>query len=201
MALGFGGQYIVVVPDHDVVAVFTSGMPGVRFASPESLVADYVLGSIVADGPLPRDPDGIDRLAAAVEALGTAPEATAPDLPALVADVAGVRYEFRPNDFGNEWFEFTFGEDTAGFEFEDRDGPIEVEVGLDGRFRVSEAWGLPWAWRGTWADADTFRVEYHIVGLAQRGTLSFTFDGDLAHLLFTEVVTGTTQSSTADRVG
>jgi hypothetical protein len=201
MALGFGGQYIVVVPDHDLVVAFTSGLPGNQFGEPEQLTNYYVVGAIASEHPLPPNPDASSRLAAAIAAAGATPEPVPVGLPEMAAAIDGARYEFRDNDFGNDWFTISFADGAAVLGFKDVDGPIEVVVGLDGRFVTDEAWGRPWAWRGAWAQDDTFVIEYQTIGHTPRGTFQLTFDDDVAHLLFREVATGANQSSTADRVG
>ncbi len=66
MALGYAGQYIVVIPVHDLVVVFTSDLPEERFFEPERLTVEYVVRAVESDDPLPPDPDAQARLAAAV---------------------------------------------------------------------------------------------------------------------------------------
>ncbi|MBU1749474.1 MAG: beta-lactamase family protein [Chloroflexi bacterium] len=69
MALGYAGQYIVVVPDQDMVVVFTSDLAEQDFFTPETLLKTYILPAAVSDGPLPANSDGVALLEARAKAL------------------------------------------------------------------------------------------------------------------------------------
>ena len=60
---------------------------------------------------------------------------------------------------------------------------------------------LPVALRGAWRDDNTFVIEYQVIGQVERGTLEFTFEGDVVDVTAREPATGTIESSTADRAG
>ncbi len=217
-AYGAGGQVIFVVPDRDLVVVFTSGLPPSRELLPKRLLEQYVLEAAQSE-PLPPDPDAQARLTAAISAAGSAPEPSAVDVPDVADTIDDSRYQFRPNQFGHRWFTLTFDDDSARLEFagllgelgavppevlallgyRDLDKPIEIEVGLDGRFVIDEAWGRQWASRGTWVTESTFLIEYHIIGQVQRGSFRIRFEDDLAHLSFREERSGVVQASTAER--
>jgi CubicO group peptidase (beta-lactamase class C family) len=197
-ALGFGGQYIIVAPEIDVVAVFTSGLPGAEFTVPRDLFERFVVGAISADDALPPNPAGearIDMLTAAAAAAPAAREV--PEPPVLATELSGRRFFFDPNDAEFSWFRFDFGPDEARFRFEDRDGPIDVAVGLDGVPRVSDAWGSPWAFTGEWIDDRTFEISWVIVGRAARGSFEFSFGADQVDLWFRVVTTGSTNQAVA----
>ncbi len=51
----------------------------------------------------------------------------------MAALVDGVRYEYRPNDWGWEWFEIELRSDTAVLREANTEGLIELAVGLDGQ--------------------------------------------------------------------
>jgi len=199
MAQGFGGQYIIVVPDQDLVVVFTSGLFGERQGQPEQFTTEYVLSAVSSNAPLPPNSDAQARLAAAVAAARTGPEPANIEMPEMAAAVDGIRYEFRTNELGAGWFMIRFGGDSAVLMTEDVDGPTELEVGLAGRFVTDEA--VPVTARGTWRGVDTFVIEYQVIGQVERGTLEFTFEGDVAHVKSVERATGVVETSVADRVG
>jgi len=71
MALGYAGQYIVVVPDQDMVVVFTSDLAERDFFTPETLLQTYILPAVISGGPLPANPDGVALLESRVKALAT----------------------------------------------------------------------------------------------------------------------------------
>lgn len=198
MALGFGGQYIVVDPDHDLVVTFTSGLSPDRFSLPRQLTNVYIIPAIAGDSPLPSDTAAQGRLAAATEATRAGPEPTSQELPELAAKVDGVRFEYRENDEGNEWFELEFEGGTAVYRFQDATGIFSLEVGLDGRYLVDSV--LPVAMRGSWVLDNRFRIEYQILGQIQRGTAEFIFDGDAATVRANDVALGDIATFVADRV-
>lgn len=70
MALGYAGQYIVVLPAQDAVVVFTSDLPEDQFFVPRDLVDRMIIPAMGSDQPLPENLDGLERLAAAVAAVG-----------------------------------------------------------------------------------------------------------------------------------
>jgi len=199
MAQGYGGQYIVVVPDDDLVVTFSSGLVGESHSMPEELTVEYVLPAVSSDQPLPPDRDAQARLAAAVISASSGPEASVAEMPAMAAAVDGIRYDFRPNATGSTSFTLRFGDRSALLATEGVDGPAELEMGTDGRFMIDE--DSPVALRGTWRDSNTFVIEYHVIGQVERGSLEFTFEDDIATVTVREPATGTVESTTADRAG
>ena len=69
MALGYAGQYIVVVPEQDLVVVFTSDLAEEQFYVPQQLLYEFVFSAAESDTPLSANPVGVARLKAAAEAL------------------------------------------------------------------------------------------------------------------------------------
>ena len=69
MALGYQGQYIAVVPDLDLVAVFVSELPDQEFFVPNNLIQNFIIPAAQSEGPLPENPEGVDALQAQIEAL------------------------------------------------------------------------------------------------------------------------------------
>jgi len=69
MALGYAGQYIIVMPERDLVVTFTSDLPTRQFFAPEDLFKAFVLPASESSEPLPANPDGNAALQAAVDAL------------------------------------------------------------------------------------------------------------------------------------
>jgi hypothetical protein len=197
-ALGFGGQYIIVSPSIDTVAVFTSGLPGSEFEVPRDLFDRYVVGAIVGDDPLPINEPANESMSRLVASAAAPPLPVEPAAnPPALTEMAEQRWTFEPNAGAFAWFEFEFGNGQARLQLEDVDGPIDVLVGLDGVPLVSEAWGNPWALTGEWIDDDRFLITWQIIGRAARGTFEFAFDEDGVEMVFNVVTTGSTTRAVA----
>jgi CubicO group peptidase (beta-lactamase class C family) len=69
MALGYSGQYIVVVPDKDMVVVFVSDLEERDFYVPQGLLTDFIFPAARSSTPLPANPDGVALLESRIEAL------------------------------------------------------------------------------------------------------------------------------------
>ena len=132
-ARGRGGQYIYALPDWDMILVTTGG----GFEMDE--IAELLL-AIFSDSeePLLPNPEGVARLAAAVDAVGLPPEPTpvAP-LPDVAREISGKTYVFEPNPAQI---------DSVAFEF---DGSSEATVRLlaPGRPQGSAMVGLDGVYR------------------------------------------------------
>jgi CubicO group peptidase (beta-lactamase class C family) len=71
MALGYGGQYIAVHPELELVMVFTSELPENDFYVPLTLMKSYIFSAIVSDEPLPENPSSEIDLQQWIEVLST----------------------------------------------------------------------------------------------------------------------------------
>lgn len=222
-ARGHGGQFIFVIPVLDLVMSFTSALPPRQTYWPHLLVRDYGLRA-TKPGPLPPNPDGTDRLAAAVAAARSGPEPSPVDLPEMSSRISGVRYDSQINEYGHEWFTITFDQQAAHLAFqgafavvfereysgallalrgiEGADEPIEVEIGLNGRYTYDSVWGLPSAWQGQWTGDKVFVVEFQTFGRQiLRGSFEITFEDDTAHVVLREETRPQVETSTAVQSG
>jgi CubicO group peptidase (beta-lactamase class C family) len=68
-AHGMAGQFILVVPELDMVVVFTSRLPESQFVEPQLLLRDYIMPAAVSSDPLPPNPDAVARLESLIEEL------------------------------------------------------------------------------------------------------------------------------------
>ncbi|MBI4601839.1 MAG: serine hydrolase [Planctomycetes bacterium] len=178
-AVGRGGQRISVLPEKDLVVVFTGG----GFDPGE--IGRLLARAVRSDGPLPESPAARARLEAALEEIRRPPAPRpVPALPALVADVSGRTYRLEPNPYGLEDVALRF---DAGGEAWLRLGlagqPRDWRpVGLDGVPRASPGgrYGLPVGLRGEWktGTGDVFALEYGEIGNINCFQVELAFEGD-----------------------
>jgi CubicO group peptidase (beta-lactamase class C family) len=68
-AHGFGGQYIFVLPQLDMVVVFTGGLPVSLFPTPNQLVRNYLIPAAKESGPLTPNAQASQSLANCIQAI------------------------------------------------------------------------------------------------------------------------------------
>jgi CubicO group peptidase (beta-lactamase class C family) len=192
MALGYGGQYIVVVPERNMVVITTSALPLNDYFVPEDLLNDYVLPASESSEPLPPNPAGVEALNASIDALANPGEAiTPPPLPDIAATISGQTYRITAGDVGYQTVALAFpdGQNSAILTL---DGDSTLEIGLDqvDRFSPADEPGRPAgaliAARGGWKNDTTFVFEYYVVGSAQRYTATLLFEGDTLNVRLVE---------------
>lgn len=69
MALGYGGQFIFVVPEQDMVVVFTSDLDESDFYVPQTLLNNFIIPAAESSTALPANPDGVALLESRIETL------------------------------------------------------------------------------------------------------------------------------------
>ncbi|MBT6274160.1 MAG: serine hydrolase, partial [Chromatiales bacterium] len=74
LANGARGQYIYIVPEHRLVAVFTADLEPRDTLTPKLLLNGHVIASIRSDAPLPANPEERARVEALVAGFASAPE-------------------------------------------------------------------------------------------------------------------------------
>jgi CubicO group peptidase (beta-lactamase class C family) len=183
--LGRGGQRISVVPAKNLVVVFTGG----EFEPGD--IGTFIGRAIKADKPLPEDPAGVARLAAAVHDATRPPAARpVPPAPPLATAISGRRYTLDENPLNMKSLVLTFpgaAEAQLELELSDRhDGPRPV--GLDGVPRVSSngRFGLPVAVSGAWESDRIFVLDYNEVGNINSYRFRLTFVDDAVTVEFGE---------------
>ncbi|MBX2802039.1 MAG: beta-lactamase family protein [Myxococcales bacterium] len=178
-ALGVNGQYIMVAPRHDLVAVFTSKLTGTDVFLPARLLFRFVLPAIQSRSALPEAPDAH----ATLTRLGTpqAQPAATPvqTLPPDAERVSEVLFRTTDNPWQYDSFQLIFdpGNTEAYLSYTKRDVAIRHAVGLDGRHRATQIDGQTYLARGRWTTPHTFSVEHQIVGDSSLGRWTFTTSG------------------------
>jgi len=69
MALGYRGQFMFVVPERELVVVFTSDLEDRDFHLPQSLLNEFVVPAAGSTTPLPDNPSGVAALEARIRDL------------------------------------------------------------------------------------------------------------------------------------
>ncbi len=73
MALGYAGQFIFVVPEQELVVVFTSDLEERDFYVPQILLNQFIIPAARSSPPLPDNPEGMALLQARLQALANPP--------------------------------------------------------------------------------------------------------------------------------
>lgn len=196
MALGYAGQFIFVVPEHNMVVVFTSGLAPEDFFIPEILLNEFILPAADSSNSLPENSPATTQLAEITQAGANPPEPQPiPTHPEIASDVSGHTYIFEPGTMFKD-FNLTFSEEIARFRLT-WSKTIEVDIGLDEIYRLTDSAGYLRAYKGNWVDDKTFHIYYNIIGFSENGTWDITFENDQAIAKYHELTTGKHETSTA----
>jgi CubicO group peptidase (beta-lactamase class C family) len=176
MAMGYGGQLIIVSPKANMVVVFTANMPPAMTPQMMSLFSDTMLDAIESDSALPENPETVAALDAQVYDLAHPAAERVQPLPDIATNISGKVYKLEDSALG--WhtltFKFTKGASTAQ---SITDG-ISSEIGLDGLYRVSAPQNsLPTFLKGSWRGDNVFLIDIDGPGRNGVMTLSATFEG------------------------
>jgi CubicO group peptidase (beta-lactamase class C family) len=163
-ARGRGGQYVVVFPAFQALAMIT----GSDNYGPAD-VTDLLLPALVdPTKAIPANPEGMERLTGTIAALSAAPDPTpVPPLSATALEISGKTYTFEPNPLGIVSLRLDFDQSAEAkltAVLEGDPGPATLPVGLDGVFRLTPGdYGFPLGLRGSWSDASTFVIDYDMI--------------------------------------
>jgi CubicO group peptidase (beta-lactamase class C family) len=195
---GFAGQFVYILPEYDMVAVFTSGINYSETYQPVKLMSDFVVPAAYSREPLPANADANEALTSYVKELESpTPQAVSP-LPDMAGQINGKAY--RVNTFISS-FSFTFnGTDACTLNIVQQGKKFALPVGLDGVYRVSDVkqlgtlvWYPPYrgvALKGCWVNGTTFIIDWQYVEEPYHEVYSFTFEGEKATMEVTEYVVG-----------
>lgn len=191
-AHGFGGQYIFVLPQLDMVVVFTSGLTDANFPTPSELLTAYLLPAAQSPHPLVPNPPAFQRLQTAIQKIEK-PETPVAPLPEVARQISGKPYQITASSGasgGLEQFTLTFAEGNLYQEEAHwSNGQTAVALGgLNNLFHLNKIHlaGAPAQTyilvplRGYWQDDHTFVEQYVLDPSAdiQLITEKYTFEGD-----------------------
>jgi len=176
-AVGRGGQRVQVIPGLDAIIVTTGGGFEIDDIMP------FIVPSLIdPEKPLKANPEGVEKLNAAIAEVVMAPLPEAvPQLPEMARRIAGKTYVFDANPIEIKSFKLEFDDSAeAGIELAFTDGrPAQLQkIGLDGVYRFFNGeYGLPEGMRGYWADGETFVLERDAAAMNDHATYELHFEG------------------------
>ena len=71
LALGYRGQFIFVIPEKEMVVVFTSSLEDNDFYVPQTLLNEFIIPAAVTSSTLPDNPEGVELLESLIEELAS----------------------------------------------------------------------------------------------------------------------------------
>ncbi len=195
---GFAGQYICILPEQDLIAVFTSGINYSEPNQPLNLMRDYVVPAVKSETALPESAESNQKLAACLRELENPTPKAPPALPETARRISGKTFQTADLSI---IFAFVFDQpDSCTLSFTQQGKKHSLPVGLDGVYRKSNVkqvgtlqWYPPYegiALKGNWEGENTFILDWQYNGEPYHETYKFTFEEKSAIMEVTEYVVG-----------
>ncbi len=181
-AMGAGGQFIMVMPENDMVVVVTSGFPPQDFQTPLIYLAEqFTNQSYVSSSSLPENPEKQAELAAAIRNFGNPTNDTDLVIPEMAKIISGKKYilDSNPGNLKSIMVNFN-GSNECIFDAEYPDNHFKIIIGLDGKYRENRYENFLYYkefWRGKWTGENTFVAEYYRP-CVDGSKIQFTFQFD-----------------------
>lgn len=175
--LGRAGQELYVVPEKNLVVVFTAGLEVGMEASLLPLVTDYIVPAARSTEALPANADAERQLEAYIQ---QAAGETLPvqEIARSVLNASGATYIFEENPFGWQDMTFSFQPGSAEARLQMSNLP-DLSIGLDGRYRLTDIPNQrPIGLRGRWQPDGSLVVDYITVGEFSHNVVVFRFISD-----------------------
>jgi CubicO group peptidase (beta-lactamase class C family) len=190
MMLGYGGQFVIVHPEKNMVVVFASVLTMNEFFTPEVLFRNFIIPAVESPEPLPPNPRGVARLDSLTAVVASPePEKVSP-FPEMAGRISGKTYVFDSNPPNFKKFSLTFepGRDEAEYALSFGHKNIKVNMGLDNVYRVTHSEGYFRAYRGYWANDRTFLIDYEVLDFTERGGTRLVFEDDIVKVEIHDVI-------------
>jgi hypothetical protein len=184
-AHGWGGQYVYVLPELDMIVVFTGSLADPRFPAPYELLKTYLLPAVQSAQALAANPQMDDQLTAEIKNIQNTEKPAVP-LPEIARQISGKTYRLAGDLPGGGPKEFTFtfsGGDTYTNSILMGNGEtLTVTGGLKNLFfmnMLGPEGKTIMPFRGYWRDESTFIEEqnFDLSSDAQFFTVTYVFDG------------------------
>lgn len=182
-AVGYGGQRIFVVPQFDMVAVFTSHK---AFRKSDRFMRNYVLKSVVSDQSVePNHPEGLRLKNLAVKAKTPPERSPVAELSTFTKAISGKKYYLSANRAG--FTDFTIileaGKSHAILKYGVNNKNYTLEMGLDGIYRTTEVYGEKIGIKGEWLNnKDSFRFSSVNIGHTEGNSGLVNFIDNRVHI-------------------
>ena len=189
-AFGMGGQHLYLLPEQNMVVVFTAGLKPDQDSLLIELVNDYILPAAASKTALPANPAAAGRLEATIQAAAH-PIRPVPALNQTALDISGHIYSMDPNPNGWKEFGLTFtpGAETARVQA-DGNG---AWIGLNNLYQTTNMpGGAPLVLRGAWEAAGTFVVDAVNLGEIYRSQFHLKFADTSLDITVIEPASGST---------
>ena len=178
--LGYEGQYVVVVPDKEMVIVIYGALKTNDFYLPKSLVENYIIPSASSSVPMQSNRGANRRLADLIHSFAIQEPSPISPLPETAYMISGKTFEFDFNLIGFKSLSLTFDPDESEAVLNIALGPkrVTASIGLDNVYRLSQSEGYLRAYKGRWENNSTFVITYQVVDHTERGQVRITFEGE-----------------------
>lgn len=195
-ARGFGGQYLFVLPEHNLVVVFTGGLPSDKYLKPENLVEQYILPSIKAPKPIEENKKAYEDLASTIKKINAQPSPkVVPKLNETAVKISGKTFKMKDKSTFN--FEFKEGSSEAILHWLMNGKMNDFKVGLDEVYRttsldsfIQPETKLTAGLRGSWIDDNKFLLDFNLYEDPNIYAIEFEFDNNTLNVKGSGVVTG-----------
>jgi hypothetical protein len=175
--LGRSGQELYVLPEEDMLIVFTGSLPVGKEAALLDLINEYIVPAASSQEPLPANTPALARLESLIQAAAGSPQPV-PELPQKALDITDKTYVLDTNPLGWKDMTFRFQPDGATAVLK-MSGSPDLEIGMDDRYRLTENPGSrPIGLRGRWLGTNEFQLDYIILGEFVESVGRFTFEED-----------------------
>jgi CubicO group peptidase (beta-lactamase class C family) len=184
-AIGRGGQRISVLPDENMIVVFTGG----GFDTDQ--LAPFIFRAIRSNTAIPESAASHKRLEEALLRSSTAiSEVPNTRTPRLAARMSGVPITLSPNPLNVRSMQFDFkNRNEAAVVLQFDDAKWIVPVGLDGKRRFAPAGrhGQSVATVGRWVSDSEFVLDLDTVANVNHFVFNIRFDRDRVHIRLNEI--------------
>jgi ankyrin repeat protein/CubicO group peptidase (beta-lactamase class C family) len=163
-AAGHGGQYIMVMPEKDMVVVMTAGLNAFvdNWRVEHYLTEDCINKSIISNGSILENPAEQAELNSAIRCLGNPAAISKISVPEMAYEISAKKYVIDQNPQNLKAIILNFNGTNECTCESDWPGNFKISVGLDGKYRRSNPYNdlhKQVLARGKWANKNTFVLE------------------------------------------